>query len=102
MDDDRARAWATPGIVGTPKVAGYAVDTSATAARSDAPGCARMCPDVPAARGLRARRARARRAGGPAFGSADSVVLERGPRKPRRARPAARTRSTLTVDGLDR
>ncbi|RPA52310.1 hypothetical protein EGT66_05360 [Burkholderia mallei] len=113
MDDDRARAWATPGIVGTPKVAGFAVDTSATAARSDAPGyarmcpdvpgCARMCPDVPAAaRGLRAHRARARRAGGPAFGSADSVVLERGPRKPRRARPAARTRSTLTVDGLDR
>ncbi|RXS77906.1 hypothetical protein C2U63_18790 [Burkholderia pseudomallei] len=44
MDDDRARAWATPGIVGTPKVAGFAVDTSATAARSDAPGCARMCP----------------------------------------------------------
>ncbi|MPT63201.1 hypothetical protein E4F39_14945 [Burkholderia pseudomallei] len=103
MDDDRARAWATPGIVGTPKVAGFAVDTSATAARSDAPGYARMCPDVPAAaRGLRAHRARARRAGGPAFGSADSVVLERGPRKPRRARPAARTRSTLTVDGLDR
>ncbi|RKO02953.1 hypothetical protein D8O31_01920 [Burkholderia mallei] len=55
MDDDRARAWATPGIVGTPKVAGFAVDTSATAARSDAPGYARMCPDVPAAaRGLRA------------------------------------------------
>ncbi|AUL57689.1 hypothetical protein BHT10_18835 [Burkholderia pseudomallei] len=63
MDDDRARAWATPGIVGTPKVAGYAVDTSATAARSDAPGCARMCPDVPGCARMCPRRAVCARAG---------------------------------------